>query len=70
MDEWNDCIVMELCHRTERERERERERTFQVQILTISGFVSEVSVANTSQHSSFKLPLSSPSTFSKIEASC
>jgi hypothetical protein len=38
MDEWNDCIVMELSHRTERERERERERTFQVQILIISRF--------------------------------
>jgi hypothetical protein len=56
--------------RRERERERERERTLQVQILTISGFASEVSVANTSQYSSFKMPLSLPSTFSLFEASC
>jgi hypothetical protein len=54
----------------ERERERERERTLQVQILTMPGFASEVSVTNTSQYSSFKLLLALPSAFSLFETSC
>jgi hypothetical protein len=41
MEEWNDCIVMELSHRTEREREREREKERAIEEMRLRGSQAE-----------------------------